>query len=266
MSLSGSNQGTATRSTVSTTRSASSGIGETPGALSVSLTGGANYTVPIAVPPGIAGVAPEIAISYNSQGSNGIAGWGWGISGLSTITRIPATKYHDGVLDPVDFDNKDRFALDGQRLMLKGGSYGANGAIYQTEKYSNLKITSHGTSPYGAAYGPAYFTVLYPDGSKAHYGLNGGRSQLEYAITNWDNSQGIRINYYYKIKGNDRRTLSIDKITYGAKASAAPINEIKFEYHSRERGEHSNAGGLGFVRKSLLKKIKVTANGTAYRN
>ncbi len=249
------------------TRSSSSGIGETPGALSVSLTGGANYTVPIAVPPGVTGVAPSIAISYNSQGGNGSAGWGWNLSGISSITRIPANTYHDGTIDPVDFDTKDRFALDGQRLILKSGTYGANGAVYQTEKYSNLKITSHGTSPYGASYGPAYFIVKYPDGSTAYYGNgNGSRSRLEYAMYVWDNPQGIRINYHYKVISGDNNTISIDKITYGAKSAGTPINEIRFEYKTRSRLEQSFVGNVDIQRKNILKGIKVFGNGTPYRN
>ncbi|MBG6131248.1 RHS repeat-associated protein [Aquimarina sp. EL_43] len=252
--------------TATASRSSSSGIGETSGSLSVSPAGGANYVVPIAVPPGIGGVAPEIAISYDSQAGNGIAGWGWNVSGLSVIKRIPATQYHDGGIDPVDFDAKDRFALDGQRLLLKSGTYGANGAVYETENYSNLKITSFGTSPYGTSYGPAYFVVQYPDGSVGHYGNNtNSRSRLEYALTYWENPLGIRINYSYRTV-SDKNIISIEKITYGAKGAAASINEIRFEYGNRTRNENSYINGILFIRETLLKEIKVFGNGTPYRN
>lgn len=126
--------------------------GITKGELSVSLTGSATYTLPIAVPPGIAGTIPQVNLVYNSQGGNGLAGYGWNISGVSAITRIGTTKFHDATIDAVDFDTFDRFAFDGQRLMLKSGVYGAEGAEYQTESFSNVKITSHGVSPFGANY------------------------------------------------------------------------------------------------------------------
>lgn len=110
-------------------------ISETEGNLSVSLTGGANYHVPIKVPAGIDGIEPEIALTYNSQGGNGLAGYGWNISGVSVISRVPSTEYHDGLTEPVDFSSTDRFSFDGQRLLLKSGSHGEPNAVYQTEKY-----------------------------------------------------------------------------------------------------------------------------------
>ena len=71
--------------------------GRTPGELAVSPTGAATYLVPIALPPGIKEVVPSLALNYNSQGGDGIAGWGWNVAGLSTITRVGATVFHDGV-------------------------------------------------------------------------------------------------------------------------------------------------------------------------
>ena len=122
-------------------------VGVIAGQLSVSLSGGANYTIPIAVPPGINGVAPQISLGYSSQGGVGMAGYGWNVSGLSSISRIPATKFHDGVIDGVDQNSLDRFALDGQRLILKTGTYGYYQATYETENFSNLKITSFNLLP-----------------------------------------------------------------------------------------------------------------------
>ncbi len=244
--------------------SSSSGIGETIGELSVSLTGGASYNIPIAVPPGINGIVPEISLTYNSQSGNGLAGYGWNISGVSVISRIPSTKFHDNNIDPVDFDNLDRFSLDGERLVLKSGSYGANGALYETESYSTLKIISYGTSSFGSNYGPNYFVVHYPDGSLAHYGHSSdSQSQTNYAITYWQNPQGVRISYQYTKSDN---SLSISKIKYGSRNTSTPKNEIQFVYSYGRRGEQAYMAGVNFKRNNLLSQIKVLSNGIGYRN
>ncbi|WP_209404957.1 FG-GAP-like repeat-containing protein [Pseudozobellia sp. WGM2] len=239
-------------------------ISETTGELSVSMSGGAYYSLPIVVPPGINGVVPTIAISYNSQAGNGLAGYGWNISGLSVITRIASTKYHDNNIDPVDFDNLDRFALDGERLVLKLGTYGASGSVYETETFSNIKIVANGTSNYGASYGPASFTVTYPDGSVAQYGnLTNTYSRLEYAISSWQNPQGVKVDYTYTLVDNN---LSISTIKYGHRSTGTAPNSIEFVYKTRKRPEQSYMGGQEFRRKNILSEIRVKTGATGYRN
>ena len=253
--------------TPSTPTGNSTEVGVTEGQLSVSLTGGATYNIPIAVPPGINGIVPQVSLSYNSQGGNGLAGYGWNISGVSVITRIPTTKFHDNTIDAVDFNNLDRFAFDGQRLIVKNGTtgaYGANGTVYETESFSNVQITSYGVHPSGANYGPAYFIVQYPDGSIAHYGNSStSRSLTDWAITYWQNPQGVRISYNYVLSNNN---LSISTIRYGTRLTTTPINEILFVYKNRTRPEQAYIGGQSFVRSTILSEIKVKGNNIGFRN
>lgn len=242
-------------------------VGVTEGQLSVSLTGGANYNIPIAVPPGINGIVPQVSLSYNSQGGNGLAGYGWNISGVSVITRIPSTKFHDNTIDAVDFNSLDRFAFDGQRLIVKNGTagiYGANGTVYETEGFSNVQITSYGVNPSGANYGPAYFIVQYPDGSIAQYGNSTtSRSLTDWAINYWENPQGVRISYIYTISNNN---LSISTIQYGTRLTTTPINEILFVYKNRTRSEQAYIGDLSLIRSTILSEIKVKGNNVGFRN
>ena len=102
----------------------------TPGKFDVTPSGAASYTVPIAVPPGTAGMAPSLALSYNSQGGNGLLGMGWSLSGLSAITRCPKTLIQDGVKSGVNYTTTDSLCLDGQRLVAIVGAYGASGTEY----------------------------------------------------------------------------------------------------------------------------------------
>ena len=181
-----------------TARGASgSDLGITPSNLDVSATGAAVYTIPIAVPVGINGVQPNLALTYNSQAGNDIAGYGWNITGISKISRIGSTPYHNGQLTGVNLTETDQFALDGQRLLLKEGMHGADGAVYETENFSNVKVIAKGTFGNGI-FGPSYFEVLYPDGSKAYYGKGEKSSDpLQYNISSWENAIGISIIYKY---------------------------------------------------------------------
>ncbi len=247
--------------------------GASKGQFSVSLTGGATYNFPIEVPPGINGVFPKIGLTYSSQSSNGIAGYGWNISGLSSINKSGSNKFFDGKNSIINYSADDRFVLDGQRLLLKSGNYGMDGAEYQTETYSNIKITSHGVLQ--SNYGPEYFKVQYPDGSIAYYGrtYNGlitgrpgakTRTNTVYALTYITNQQNVVIKYNYI---NDNGNLLISSISYGYR-STNPLdnrftfnseNSISFSYKNRNRTEN----GYVFSEYSKITKIldKITVHG-----
>ena len=232
-------------------------IGLTTGELSVSGSGAAVYTVPIAVPKGIGGVAPTLALTYNSQSRNGIAGYGWHLAGLSVISRVGSTMYHNGKITEVNLTNTDQFALDGQRLILKEGTHGESGALYETETFSQLRIKAVGRSK-NPAFGPDYFEVLYPDGSKAYYGKdNNSQSPMEYAISYWENAQGVSIRYFYTIENNHLR---IEHIEYGYNT------KIEFKYDNRTRPEVAYIGGMEFTNGKILSQINVIDNNLPYRN
>ncbi|HEY0055205.1 MAG TPA: FG-GAP-like repeat-containing protein, partial [Pedobacter sp.] len=238
--------------------------GRTAASIDVSPSGAIAYAVPIAVPPGIGSVVPQIGLAYSSQAGSGLAGFGWNISGLSSISRIPSTKFHDNFTSGVNFDINDRFALDGQRLIVKSGTYGGDGAEYQTENYSNVKIISRGVSPFGANHGPAYFEVYYPDGSKAFYGFDSNsRTKTDFALTYSENPLNVRISYTYLLEQN---TLAVSSIKYGALGSSAAPNEIKFIYKGRNAKNPFYIGGELFSQNKILSEINVLANSIRYRN
>jgi hypothetical protein len=49
----------------------------------------------------------------------------------------------------VDLDTTDRFALDGNRLMLVIGGYGEDQSLYRTELETFTKVTAYGSSGTG---------------------------------------------------------------------------------------------------------------------
>jgi len=106
--------------------------GEVRGGVRVSSAGSAIYEIPIAVPPGTAGMTPALSLLYNSNLDNGLVGLGWFLRGTtSRVTRCDKTFVQDGIVHRVNYTVTDRFCLDGQRLVLASGTYGGNGAEYR---------------------------------------------------------------------------------------------------------------------------------------
>src|SRR5712692_10310350 len=147
-------------------------VGATPGSFAVNQNGGATYTIPISVPPGTAGMVPKLVLSYDKQVQNDLLGVGWSVSGLSVIQRCGATIALDGMKGGVNYDNNDRFCLDGQRLVaINNGVYGANGTEYRTEKETFIKIISYRDNTTFTGSGPQYFRVTTKSGTVMEYGV-----------------------------------------------------------------------------------------------
>ena len=153
---------------------------DTQGNIEVNGGGQLQFTLPIALPPGVKSVAPQINLVYTGGSGNGIAGYGWNLSGITSISRIGKTIEKDGELKGVQLDYSDYYSFNGQRLILKSGEYGKDGAEYVTEKYSNIKIKSVGTITGQVWKGAEYFEVTFEDGSQAFYG--------KYVINEGDNA------------------------------------------------------------------------------
>ena len=222
--------------------------------------GGATYTIPIQVPEGLGGMQPSLAVAYNSQGGNGLLGWCWDLQGLSAVTRIGTTLYHDGAMSGVDFDD-DRFALDGQRLVCVSGTYGANNAEYRTEADAMAKIVSYTCD---TTSGPAWFKVWLPNGNIAYYGqTRDSRIGLQqrndvclWLLNRMEDRNGNYVEYNYDRGGASYR---IDYIRYGGNALAnIPCCYIvRFFYSERDDTEISFIGDNSLNSSRLLDSILV---------
>jgi hypothetical protein len=231
-----------------------------PGAFSVSASGAANYSIPIVVPPGTAGMTPSLSLDFSSQGGNGIVGMGWSLSGLVAIGRCPQTMAQDGVSGTVTYTASDRFCLSGQRLFAISGNYGAEGTEYRTEIESFSRVISHGT----AGNGPAWFEVHTKSGQIMQFG-NTADSQIlaqctptvrSWAVNKVSDTKG---NYYTVTYHNETATcggngqaypIEID-YTGNAAAGLTPNNRVVFAYTSRtDMPQYYQAGSL--VRTAVL--------------
>ena len=173
-------------------------VGATVGEFRVTESGSASYQVPITVTPGTAGVEPKLALVYDSNSGDSTMGPGWSLSGASAITRCRPTRESgdfivsgapvDGDSQNITFHPRDRFCLDGQRLILVSTdkAYGDADAEYRLESDRFTRIYSRGGI--NAAYaigqsfitytGPNHFIVQRRDGTVSEYG-NSADSRLE---------------------------------------------------------------------------------------
>jgi hypothetical protein len=142
--------------------------------------GAASISVPVQVPRGIGGMEPQLGLSYTSQSGNGLLGVGWTLTGPSSVSRCGQTRMVDGVNKGVNFRaENDRFCMDGQRLILASGTYGAPDSTYKLQRDNFSSITASGTA-YGQANVPSSFKVE----TKSGLVLEFGRSENSQVRTN----------------------------------------------------------------------------------
>lgn len=241
---------------------------DTKGELQISGSGTATYSLPIALPPSIKNVAPVINLTYSSGVRGGIAGQGWSINSISSITRMSTRRDIDGFVDGVDFDSDDKLALDGQRLLIKTGSYWGSGSTYETEYKSNTKIE------YLVQGNMTFFIVTAPDGSRSWYGSTGnGTYQNAVSTTAWhivryEDANGNRIDYNYtNVVYNATNQLYISSISFSGNPTAgiAFQNSIVFNFRNSQRVERDFINGNANYASKILESVEVRSNNTIFR-
>ena len=235
-------------------------VGALPGELNIGDLGAAVYSIPIMMPQGIGKMTPQIAVTYNNQAGNGLLGWGWNLSGLSSITRTGQTLYHDDNQSVVNF-TEDRFVLDGKRLMLCSGTYGGNGSVYKTEIDEMSKIVAF-TEGYN---GPARFVVNKSDGTVWEYGgtedsrvepQNLNNTALMWHVNKIADPDGnsIIFNYLENQSTGESYVESID-YTLNDRAGLTSMYRVNFIYDDRLDEESFYIYGNMIHIKKILKKI-----------
>ncbi|MCB0113824.1 MAG: hypothetical protein KDD84_07030, partial [Caldilineaceae bacterium] len=217
-----------------------SDAGFTQGAFEVNASGAAVYRIPLVASPGTAGIQPDLALVYNSQGGDGIAGVGWSVAGLSAIGRCPTTVERNGSPDPVDFDDSDLFCLDGQPLLALDGTYGANGTEYRTEIDNLSRIISYGQN----GSGPNSFQVWTKAGLHMTYGstadaqvrVQGQNGVLGWAVNRIEDSTGnyLTVAYHRNDVNGEQYPYRI-RYTGNSNAEIAPYNLVEFHYEARPK-------------------------------
>lgn len=244
-------------------------VGFTPGSHNVSATGAANYTFPINLPAGTNSMQPNLAIVYNSQSGNGILGMGWHLSGLSAITRDNKNIYLDNEAQAVQLQNSDRFSLDGNRLILFNGTYGANAAEYRTESETFSKITSWTTH----SYGPEWFKVETKNSITLEYGGTNesrvlaadGNTVIYWRLSSMYDKFGNQVDFHYEVSSDRESRISKIFYTRNTITGLEPYNEVTFIYETRDDDNFTAVAGSVINQTVLLGKIKIKTEGQNYK-
>ncbi len=250
-------------------------VGTTAGNLEVTPNGAAVYTIPIFTPPGTAGMAPSVSVVYNSQAPNGLVGYGWNLSAISSISRIGRSIYSDGYVRGVELNEEDRFALDGNRLILHtpNATYGDVATEYRTQNETFSKITIQVD-----ANGKPYYNVETKDGRILKYGYtenwlinsrvalnNANNSVIQYLLSEVSDRNGNFMRYYYKVLPDNEYYL--DRITYTGnnQINLEPYNTLKFIYTTRTDENVAYLAGHPIKSSLLLSKILVSCENQLVR-
>ena len=224
--------------------------GSLNGSIDISPTGAATYQLPLEVSPGTHGMQPKLSIVYSSQSGNDLLGYGWHLSGLSSISRVNKSQYYDGSFGGVTLTSNDALALDGARLINTATN------IYSPENNPYTKVVYNGTS----------YAVTTQDGMVMEYGKTpdsrflavNGSVPLSWAIDKITDPDGNYIQFLYA-GDNTTGEYRISEIKYTGNSNAAmdPYNSVKFYYNKRSDANTIYIAGGAVNQTLLLASIKV---------
>jgi len=218
----------------------SSGSSATPSVNINDADGSVSIKIPLVVSPGVSGFTPQLSISFSSGREHHLGTFAY-LQGLSAIYRCPSTKVQSGVFRSVQYDNSDKFCLDGKPLIPKGMN-GMNGTIYSTEVESFSHITSFSETG-STTNGPDYWIVKTRTGMEYQYGTTRESkifAQGQNSIRVWSISFAFD-NYKNYVQCNytqENGDFFVSRIDYvgNLKERTAHENSIIFNYTTRNEG------------------------------
>lgn len=243
-------------------------VGSTSGQLNVS--GSASYSIPIKVPHGINSMQPSINLNYTSNYTDGVLGIGWQLGGLSSISRVNKTIYNDGQADAIRCNLTDRYALDGNRLIVTAGTYGYASSEYRTELDEFTKIVAYGSTGAAPGLGPLYFVAYSKSGLIYEYGvtedskLKNGDCILTWKLNKVYDRYNNQITFSY-LTTDDELPIAMIEYTSNSSDSQSPFARILFNYKSKVHTNSYIYGQKLFTSNILLENIEIISNGLTFR-
>lgn len=236
------------------------------------------YSVPIPLAPGTAGMVPSVGISYNGSQAGGLVGIGWGISGISAITRVTDDVYHTtpqpantaliSKASPIRLNSTDRFSLDGNMIWGQAPNYSSTNQVRRLENDNFTEVRSLNND--------ASFEVKTKEGMVMEYGntsdskllvnhpVSGTQVPLVYYLNKVTDAYG---NYYTYSYLNQNGEVAVKEIKYTGNAAAGltPYNSVKFYYDQREDQGMRYFQGNVLQNKLILREIELFCEGQSYK-
>ncbi|MES2512661.1 MAG: RHS repeat-associated core domain-containing protein [Bacteroidota bacterium] len=224
--------------------------------------GVAQYNIPIPLAPGTAGMVPNVSISYNSSQTNGIVGVGWGISGISSISRANKDIYYGISVAPISLTSSDKFTLDGNM-------------IWALNPDGSRRLENDNFTDVLQIGGYASFSVTTKEGLVMEYGNTadsklmvanaaGTQVPLIYYINKVIDKSGNYYTYEYYNQGGE---VAIKEIKYTGNASAGvPLyNSVKFYYDFRSDQSTGYFKGNVLNNSLILREVEVFCEGQSIK-
>jgi len=122
----------------------------------------------LTLPPGRAGVVPDLSLVYDSSAGDGVLGMGFSLTGISSITRCPKNLAQDGEVSAITLTSTDNLCLDGRRLKKVAEWPGFE--EFRTFPDSLSKIVASFPNGWSSAAGPQSFRIFTREGLILDYG------------------------------------------------------------------------------------------------
>ena len=222
--------------------------------------GDARWSIPIELPPGPGGFAPEVALQYSSARGDGAFGVGWGVpqSEIACSTRFGVPAY----IRP-GTGACPRFELDGELLNAAGGDR------YHTFVESFQRIRFHPAGNFWEVTAPGGITRRYGTSDNSRVRAPGG-NVARWLLAELENPYGQVVHYRYDGDPATPATLEdpitgftyLANIAYGPSSSGpAPERQIRFVYEPRPDRIADYFGGLERVVEWRAREIAVQSTG-----
>ncbi|GAA3597745.1 hypothetical protein GCM10022295_92790 [Streptomyces osmaniensis] len=203
--------------------------------------------------PSFHGLEPSPGLTYDSRHGAGIAGWGWELSGDSSVQRVARGR------GAPRMDESDDFLLDGERLVActaqrKPGVSCRSGGTHSTERESYQRITRTGDG----------WSVWDRAGTLSTYvSWPGKAADAVFGLAERRNSHGDSVRYYRWCENDDACYLK--EIEYLDASDPSSRTRVVFHYEERPDPVSRGTGKALLVTRFRLLTIEVRV-GPAVRS